>query len=237
MFLILACSAQQQADQEQSIIYQSENLILIKLSENLYQHISFLETNSFGKVDCNGMIVLDNKEVIVLDTPTNIVSSIELLDFMEKQNWNVNAVVATHFHEDCIAGLDEFHKRKIPSYAYKMTIERLALQEKNVPQNGMDEEKTLQVGNKNVYLKYFGEGHTKDNIVAYFPDEKALFGGCLIKANGAGKGNLEDANVKSWSQTISNIKNQYPDLKWVIPGHGKTGGTELLEYTIELFKN
>lgn len=237
MFLILACSAQQQADQEQSIIYQSENLILIKLSENLYQHISFLETNSFGKVGCNGMIVLDDKEVIVLDTPTNIVSSIELLDFMEKQNWKVNAVVATHFHEDCIAGLDEFHKRKIPSYAYKMTIERLAQQEKNVPQNGMDEEKTLQVGNKNVYLKYFGEGHTRDNIVAYFPDEKALFGGCLIKANGAGKGNLEDANVKSWSQTISNIKNQYPDLKWVIPGHGKTGGTELLEYTIELFKN
>ena len=40
---------------------------------------------------------------------------------------------------------------------------------------------------------YFGEGHTKDNIMGYFTEDQALFGGCLIKKVGASKGYLGDA--------------------------------------------
>jgi metallo-beta-lactamase class B len=57
----------------------------------------------------------------------------------------------------------------------------------------------------------------------------------LIKAVGAGKGNLEDANVAVWSETVGKLKRTYPEAKIVIPGHGKTGGTELFDYTIKLF--
>jgi metallo-beta-lactamase class B len=84
-------------------------------------------------------------------------------------------------------------------------------------------------------VSFFGEGHTKDNVVGYFPDDKAVFGGCLIKEVGSGKGNLEDANVAEWSQTVSKVKQFYPEAKIVIPGHGETGGTELFDYTIKLF--
>jgi hypothetical protein len=38
--------------------------------------------------------------------------------------------------------------------------------------------------------KFFGEGHTKDNVVAYFLSEKILFGGCLLKELEASKGYL-----------------------------------------------
>ena len=54
---------------------------------------------------------------------------------------------------------------------------------------------------------------------------------------GSSKGNLADANVKQWSSTVEAIKNAYPSLKIAIPGHGKIGGAELLDYTIKLFKS
>ena len=59
-------------------------------------------------------------------------------------------------------------------------------------------------------VKFFGQGHTKDNVVGYFPIENILFGGCLIKELEATKGYLGDANVGSWSNTVEKIKKQYP---------------------------
>jgi len=70
-------------------------------------------------------------------------------------------------------------------------------------------------------VHYYGEGHTKDNVIVYFPDDKVVFGGCLIKAVDAGKGNLEDANVAAWPETVRKLKRNYPDTKIVIADHGK----------------
>jgi|SRR5690606_13837718 len=237
LLIIFSCSNQSLVHQEkENIVYQSEDLIVEKLSDHIYQHISYLKTNDFGKVDCNGLILVDENEAIVLDTPADAESSVELIQFLQNQNIKIKAVVATHFHEDCIGGLDEFHKRNIPSYANEMTIEKLKNESINIPQNGFQKELTLEIGNKKIFLNYFGGGHTQDNIVAYYPDEKILFGGCLIKEVGAGKGNLEDANEAEWPETVANLKEKYPEIQTIIPGHGKRGGTELLDYTINLFK-
>lgn len=237
LLVIISCSKQNIIGKNQTVIYQSENLIVTKISEHVYQHTSFLQTDDFGKVPCNGMVVVNENESAVFDTPADVISSKELIDFISNElNTEIKAVVATHFHDDCIGGLDEFHKIGVPSYANYKTIEFLNGNEKNIPQNGIDNEFILEVGNKKVMVSYFGEGHTKDNIVAYFPDEQILFGGCLIKEVGAGKGNLADANEKDWPATVRKIKEKYPEIKFVIPGHGNSGGMELLDYTIQLFQ-
>ncbi|MGL4346575.1 MAG: hypothetical protein ACRCR9_00605 [Chitinophagaceae bacterium] len=49
----------------------SSSLVLTKLSNHVYIHTSFLQTQDFGNVPCNGMVVIDNNEVIIFDTPTN----------------------------------------------------------------------------------------------------------------------------------------------------------------------
>lgn len=235
-FLFSSCSKQILESQKQYTTYESKNLTIIKLSENVYQHISYLQTDDFGKVPCNGMIVVDNGEAAVFDTPTDAESSKELIEFLLSRNLKIKSVTATHFHEDCIGGLDEFHKIGVPSYANKMTIDLLKEETKNIPQNEIGKEFTLKVGNKKVFLNYFGEGHTKDNIVAYFPDEKILFGGCLLKEMDATKGYLGDANENAWSETLTKLKEKYPDIQTVIPGHGERGGMELVDYTITLFQ-
>lgn len=217
--------------------YESENLIINKLSDHVYQHISYLNTDSFGRVPCNGMIVVNRGEAVVFDTPATNETSEELIGYLTgKLHVKIKGIVATHFHNDCVGGMEAFHQSGVPSYAENRTIAFLKNKGTPQPQNGFDTKLTLKVGNQKVYATYLGEGHTPDNVIGYFPEDKAMFGGCLIKEVGAGKGNLEDANVQAWTATVRKVKARYPQAKIVIPGHGEVGGTELLDFTVKLFE-
>ncbi|GEC72298.1 metallo-beta-lactamase class B [Flavobacterium flevense] len=221
------------------IVYQTDNLIIKKLSKHIYVHISYLDTKTFGKVPCNGMLVVNKNEGIVFDTPAEEKSSEELINFTNNQlKSKIIALIPTHFHKDCVGGILKFEDHNIPTY---ITIKTKDLMESNnqvftKPVVEFVDSLTLNAGNKKVYARYFGEGHTKDNIIGYFPEDNAIFGGCLFKEVGASKGNLEDANTNEWSATVVKIKNKYPKARIVIPGHGEVGGPELFDYTIKLFE-
>ncbi len=233
--LVLSCSTQQKKS-ENKTVYQSETLVITQVSPNVYQHTSFLQTESFGNVPCNGMIVHNNNEVVVFDTPANDEISEELIQWIQNSlKSKINAVVPTHFHDDCLGGLNAFHKHDIPSIANSKTIEIAKEKQLPVPLKSFTNQEKIAVGNQFAELYFFGEGHTKDNIVAYYPNEKVLFGGCLIKELNAGKGNLADANEAAWAETATKLKSTITDAKIVIPGHGLTGNTDLIDYTIKLF--
>ena len=214
--------------------YESESLKIERISDNIYRHISYLETERFGKVPCNGMVYLNGNEALVFDTPTNNKASAELINWIGERR--IKGVVVTHFHVDCLGGLKEFHLSEIESYASKTTIELAKKNDSEMPKNGFNDKITFEIGENTAFAQFFGQGHSKDNVVGYVPSEKALFGGCLIKALDSGRGNLADANTKEWSRTVENIKDEITGIEVVIPGHGKNGGIDLLDFTIELFK-
>ena len=215
--------------------YQSENLKIEQISKNIFVHISYLNTKSYGKYPCNGMIYINDNEAIVFDAPTNNKASSELIKWIGKKD--IKAVVVTHFHIDCLGGLQEFHSNGIKSFATNKTIKLANKDTKILPKNSFDGKMKFYIGNEVVYAKFLGQGHTKDNIIGYIPSKKTLFGGCLIKHLNAPKGNLADANTEEWSKTVTKIKREFPEIENVIPGHGNSGGVELLDYTINLFTN
>ncbi len=217
---------------------ESKSLKIEALTEGVSVHISYLDSEQFGFVACNGMVYVRGEEAIVFDTPTDNAGSEKLIRWIEKR-WKkrIKAVVINHFHEDCLGGLAAFHAHGIPSYANRLTIELARTKgERVLPQNGFDDTLTLACGDRSVINRFFGAGHTGDNIVSYLPAEKTLFGGCLVKAMNAGKGNLADADTTRWSATIEQVQRAFPDLKHVIPGHGAAGGPELLDFTARLFR-
>lgn len=219
-------------------VYQSDQLVVEKLKGGIYRHISFLSTEDFGKVRCNGMIVTSGKDALIVDTPTNDAVSKELIDWVEETlEKKVISVVTSHFHQDCLGGLGEFHTRNIPSFASFKTIELAQLHNNPMPQNGFGGSLEITVGQLTVLNQYLGEGHTVDNIVVYVPEKKVLFGGCLIKSMGAEKGYLGDANIKEWPQTVTAAKSKFGSAKIVIPGHGPPGNLDLLYFTIALFEH
>lgn len=219
------------------VVYKTENLTITRISANAFEHISLLQTNDFGNVPCNGLVVRDNNETIVFDTPTNDKSSEELISWIKDSlHCTINAVIPTHFHDDCLGGLKAFDENSIPSYAYFKTIEFAKDKNYTVPKNSFSDSLILKVGKKNIVARFFGEGHTRDNVVGYYPAEQIMFGGCLIKELNATKGFLGDANLAAWSGTVEKVKKAYPHVKIIVPGHGEYGDKRLLDYTIKLFE-
>jgi metallo-beta-lactamase class B len=242
LFIVIAistinCSAQKRDAFKPCEVYRSIDLVITQISENSFEHTSFKQTNDFGNVPCNGLIVTNSKEAIVFDTPTNNKGAEELIEWIkETLHCKINAVIPSHFHDDCLGGLKAFDVKNIPSYAYFKTIELAKEQNFVVPSNSFRDSLILKVGTENIIAKFFGEGHTKDNVVGYFPAENILFGGCLIKELDASKGYLGDANIADWSGTVEKVKKEYPYVKIIVPGHGQYGNKKLLGYTIKLFR-
>lgn len=223
---------------EDKIIFEIPELKITQISDNTYVHTSYLQTESFGKVACNGMLVLDAEEVIVFDPPTNDSTSEQLIQWIQSHlNSKIIGVVVTHFHNDCLGGLNQFKAYDIPTYALNLTTAKAVIEHTAIPEITFTDSISLPVGNTYVTARYFGEGHTADNIIGYFPKENIMFGGCLIKEMNASKGYLGDANPDAWSETVRGIKKTYPKVKTIVPGHGHYGNKKLLDYTIQLFNN
>lgn len=217
--------------------YSSDRLTIERIHKNVYRHVFSLDAGSFGRVACNGMIVTNKGEALIFDTPGDDTTALELIHWVQDRlGCRIIAVIPTHFHDDCLGSLDAFHRQGIASYGEARTVALARENKKAIPQHPFQDSLQLSVGGRPVQVQYFGAGHTRDNVVGYFPAGQILFGGCLIKAMGADKGNLEDADVEAWSPTVARIRKTYPDLRLVIPGHGAVGGPELLDFTIALFE-
>ncbi|QQR85680.1 MAG: subclass B1 metallo-beta-lactamase [Flavobacteriales bacterium] len=235
--LLVQCTAPTEPAFVPKEVRHSAGLVVVQVSPNAFVHTSYKQTQDFGNVPCNGLVVRSGGEAIVFDTPTNDSVAAELIGYVQDSlGCRINAVIPTHFHDDCLGGLKAFHAHGIPSYAHQRTIALAAADSVEVPQRGFTEPLTLKVGTDHITATFHGEGHTKDNVVGYFANEQVLFGGCLIKELDASKGYLGDANVADWSLTVEAVKKAYPDVKVVVPGHGQYGDGKLLDYTIGLFR-
>ncbi|MEM9338582.1 MAG: subclass B1 metallo-beta-lactamase [Bacteroidota bacterium] len=187
--------------------FESDHLQILHVPNRVTVHVSYLHAMGYGKVKCNGVIFIDGDEALVVDAPTNDIASAQLIEWIEnEQKCKIVAEIPTHFHRDCIGGIAAF--------------------ERNLK---------TKVGNETILLSFHGSGHTLDNIISYFPSEKVLFGGCLVKSIGAKKGYLGDADTTEWTNATNNIRCEFKNFKVVIPGHGKPGGPELLDYIAILF--
>lgn len=232
VFYIFGCSPKEQPT------YISDNLVITPLTSNTWVQVSYLESETFGKVACNGLLYKSGEEVIVFDTPTEDAVSEELIAWIEEAlDAKVTGVVVNHHHIDCLGGLEAFHKRGIASYTSYGEIFSADTTHVTVPRFGFDGSDTLRLADGSIINFYPGPGHTQHNIVSYLPEESVIFGGCMVKSLKAGKGNLADADTLLWSQSIRKVLATFPDAQIIVPGHGPAGGKELLEYTAAMFES
>jgi len=216
----------------------SDDIELIKISDNAYIHVSYIEMQPFGRSSANGLLLIDKKKAFLLDTPWDDTQTKILVNFIsDSLHAKVSGFVPNHWHNDCIGGLKYLNKQGIKSYANQRTIN--IAQEKGlpVPKKGFKDSLTLKLNNIEIQCYYFGKGHSTDNIVVWIPSEKILFPGCMVKdMQSNGLGNLSDANVNDWPKTILLVIDKFPLAEIVIPGHGQIGGKELLTHTMKLLK-
>lgn len=214
----------------------SNNLELEKISEHSYLHISYSELPKYGRISANGLILIDNKEAFLFNSPWNDALTEELISWLKnKMGIKIVGFIPNHWHADCMGGLKYIQSQKIESYAKDLTIEIAKSKNKPVPAVGFKDSLQLNLGNKTINCYYLGAAHSLDNIAVWIPSENILFAGCMIRsAKSNDLGNTEDGDLKSYPETIVKLSKKFSHAKIVIPGHGEYGGPELIKHTQKL---
>lgn len=214
----------------------SGDLEVLKISENSYIHISYYDFSTYKHCPANGLIYLNKGKAYIIDTPWTEKETENLINWVTNHlKATIEGVVSTHWHIDCMGGLKVIHNAGIKSYAHYLTVEIAGARNLPVPRFSFKDSLTLKLADKKIICRYFGPAHTIDNIVAWIPGEKILFGGCMLKAlNWNSLGFTGDADVKEWPATLKKVLESFPGSKIVIPGHGKYGDLGLVHHTIQL---
>lgn len=136
-----------------------------------------------------------------------------------------------------MGGIDAVQAQDIPVVTSKLTAALAAEHIKGTPDITFARDTAFTVGKQQFEVYYPGGGHTTDNVVVYLPQQKILFGGCLVKDLKTNNlGNVADADVNSWPGAIKNLQQRYPRAKVVVPSHGPWGDQSLLSHTLKLLQ-
>ncbi|MEB0277053.1 subclass B1 metallo-beta-lactamase [Mucilaginibacter sp. 5C4] len=208
------------------------------LTKNYYVCISYgYPPGSDEPFPANSLLAVTPKGVVLVNTPWGDEQTQELVDSVKRRfNKKIIFCVATHFHDDCVAGFNILKKQGAKTYASKQTY-ALAKKEKNeLPQYTFARDTTFNIGGVKLQTYYPGAGHTSDNIVVWLPQGNVLFGGCLVKSLDADtKGFTGDADLNHWPVAIKNVKTKFPTAQYLVPGHqGWQGGTKQLSHTLKI---
>jgi len=84
-----------------------------------------------------------------------------------------------------------------------------------IPNLTFDRSLILWKGDRQIQVLYFGEGHTRGDVVIYLPKEKVLITGDLLTG---GLPFMRDAVPLAWAGTLDGVAKL--DFDQVIPGHG-----------------
>ena len=221
---------------EVSKIIISKDIELTQVKDSFFVHTSWFEHSKFGRFPSNGLIFIKNGKVLIIDTPNNNEQTEILCNYLNQTfKVKIKKLIVGHYHNDCLGGLEYLTKIGVSSLSNKLTKEKCIENKLAITSEIFMGKKILDFEGETVICQYFGGGHTIDNIVVYFPDHKLLFGGCLIKdLKAKNLGNTEEAVIKEWKKTVEKISAQYPNIEYVIPGHGEYGNSQLLYHTIKL---
>ncbi len=216
-------------------------LVLEKIAEDVWIHKSYETIEPWGPILSQGLVVKDGAELLVIDTAWNDEDTERLLDLIDEQIFNgPGTLVPTHAHADKMGGMNTVNKRNWATLAFELTNEAAAKHgltpaRSSVPYFEHERGKPNSWNVGRIQFFYPGPGHTRDNIVAYDPKTKILFGGCLIRPGEANTlGNTTDADLAAWADTVRRVAAEFPDAEIIIPSHGPAGGRDLLAHTIAL---
>jgi len=236
LFLSLLCI---ELEGQKSIVI-NDDIQLIQLNDSLFIHKSWHSTERFGRFPSNGMLLVKEGKAMMVDTPMDVQKTKILAEFLnDSLGISIEKIIIGHYHNDCLGGLAFLKANGVESIANSLTLDKCIELNLPLPDIEFNYSYTVDFYGEKIECYFPGGGHSIDNIVVFFQYHGILFGGCLVKSMGSRNlGNLNDAVLKEWAPSITNVREKYKDgIRLVVPGHGDHGGPELLEHTLQLLKD
>jgi glyoxylase-like metal-dependent hydrolase (beta-lactamase superfamily II) len=183
----------------------------------------------------NSGILVTDKALVVIDTKMGGDAGDLFKLAKEKAAGKSILVINTHYHGDHVKGNHFYKGSRIFIGNYDKAFLQKEVDPDNMPTDYVKDSLVLDLGNETVMLYDLGQAHTYHDMVVYLKNRKILFSGDLIfhhinpflkKESGA--------DVDKWLAALHVILNKF-DLEKVVPGHGATGGKELVRSMIDYF--
>ncbi|MFA9390403.1 MAG: subclass B1 metallo-beta-lactamase [Prolixibacteraceae bacterium] len=214
----------------------TDDIELIKISENAYIHVSYSIMPKWGRVGANGLILINGQQAWLFDSPWTNAQTEKLLSYMtNSMHLEVIGFVPNHWHVDCMGGLEFILKQGINTYANQLTIDIAKANKLPLPEYAFNDSLVLELGDIRIECYYLGAAHSMDNIVVWIPSEQILFPACMVKSvESRNLGNTADGDLVAYPKTLDKLLKKFPSARIVIPGHGNYGGLELIQHTLEL---
>ena len=222
------------------VISITDDLEVTRLHDGVWLHTSWNKYRDM-RVPSNGLIVREGDGLVLIDTAWGVASTLALVEWIDENlKLPVTRAIVTHSHDDRLGGGAVLSARGIPFSGHPLTVEIARRTNKPAPvalEVLRDPGSTVQLGA--LVVIYPGPGHTVDNIAVWLPGLRMLVGGCAVKsADSTNLGYIGEADLAAWPGSIRRLMAAVPDDGpiVVVPGHGATGGRELLTHTLKLLE-
>ncbi len=214
-------------------------LVVSRLSDRVWVHTTYgIYQNN--PVPSNGLIINTKDGVVLVDTgwdsDGNTDNTQQLLRWVaDSLHQPVRLCIVTHAHDDRVGGISALRKAGVRVLSTPLTAQKAVKLGHESPEGILPADTTFIFGQELIRCYFPGEGHTSDNIVVWLPRQQLLHGGCLVKSVAVfGMGNVADANLTEWANSIRRLMSQFGTAKLVIPGHEAWGDTKSLDHTLQL---
>jgi metallo-beta-lactamase class B len=136
-------------------------------------------------------------------------------------------VVSTTLTEETLKGdwtrAVDFTRKHFPSYPKLPLV---------LPTKTYGADFTLDKGDIRGF--YLGPSHNTDDIFVYFPKERILYAGSILKEH---LGNLASANLVEYPKTLQKLQALHLDIDKIISGHwSAVHGPDLIEQYLAMLK-
>ena len=188
-------------------------------------------------------VVLGRDAALVIDTRTTYSQAREILDDLrELTSAPVEVVVDTHGHYDHAFGNAVFRPATIwghvgcgpfmartgdarrPELVAELPDLATELREVVVdpPDRTFEESAVVDVGDRQVELRYLGRGHTDHDAIVLVPGTGVMFAGDLLE--GGAVPSFGDSYPLDWPATVDRLTPLVERI--AVPGHGDPGGLD-----------
>ena len=216
------------------------NLIPIEVSKNVYVFLGDIDdvnNNNGGAISNTGFIIGDNSILVIDSGPSYLYASNVIEIINSYSNLPIKYLVVTHHHADHSFGISRYLEINTEIIMAEAEVKRyLKYGNRSLRQlNNLIREEwlfntkistfnnlgkkypiNLDLGNRNITIELFEEGHSDGDLIIKDISSNILFAGDLVFNQRAPTS--PHANIYNWKNYLDEIMNK--DWDYLIPGHG-----------------
>lgn len=185
----------------------------------------------------NSVILNTDSAVLVVDTKIGKAAKKLHDDVMALAEDKKVIIINTHSDRDHTGGNPLYQGAKVITGKVDENYWKRASGDDRVPEVWVTDSLTMKLGDETVSVISMGQAHTWNDVAVFFHNSGVLAtGDMLFNHMNVALADVKGSNGRNYPKAIYKLQ-QIQGVRKVVPGHGETGGPELLDMMQSYFND